>query len=125
MQPLLRSLIQTVRLSKDMSKWYLIFAATVYVALKIIETFFGSSDIYTLLLVLGLTLAVFLGALTKKKANLANSVLLVIPLLIVAGLLSLRYFLQMGVADWMIWSAGLVSGVVCLGFFQRSMERRY
>ncbi len=115
----------TAELSEFMSKAFIIFVILIYAAIKITEAIFGESDIYAIGAASFMALAVFLGVIVKKRASVGNAVLLVLPILIMVGLLSLRYFLQLGVADWMIWGAGLVAGVLCLGLFQQRAEPRY
>lgn len=115
----------TAELSEFMSKASIIFVILIYAEIKITEAIFGESDIYSIGIALFMALAVFLGAVVKKRAGVGNAGLLILPILIVAGLLSLRYFFQLGVADWMIWGVGLVAGVLCLGLFPQRAERRY
>lgn len=107
-----------------MSKWYVIFAVAVYATIKIAEQFLGESDIYTIIVAAILALAIFLGVLLRRKANVLNAVLLIVPMLVIVCLLSLRHFFQVGLSDWMIWTAGLVAGILCLGIFQPKIERR-
>lgn len=108
-----------------MSKWYIILAVAVYAAIKITEAIFGESDIYTIAAASLLAVAVFAASLVNGKANFLNALLLVTPILVVVGMLILRHFLQVSIADWMIWTSGLISGVICLGFFQPRKERQF
>ena len=107
-----------------MSTRYIIFAVVVYATIKVAETLFGESDLYAIIVAAGLALVIFLAVLLKKKANAPNAFLLIAPLLIIVCLLSLRHFFEIGLSDWMIWTAGLISGILCLGIFQLSIERR-